>query len=1213
MPTARIRKLPWLPSTLLTALLAAAPGSAQQASEAPDFDRLVRPVLSDACFQCHGPDAGTRAAGLRLDQPEAVQTALPKLVERLRSSDPAERMPPPEAHRQLSAEERGRLLAWLEAGAPWAEHWAFVPPERAAPPSLPADFSPGGEPTASGWGRNAIDAFIGARLAAAGQRPAPAAEPSALLRRVFLLLTGLPPTPDEQDAFALESAERGVDAALDGWIVRLCSEEPYLSRYAEQRARSWLDQARYADTAGIHMDAGWQAWAWRDWVLEAYRQNLPFDRFGTLQLAGDLLPEAGQDEQVASGFHRLHVTTDEGGAIDEEYLVEYAVDRVATTGSVFLGLTLGCARCHDHKYDPISMEEFYGLFACFNSVEQPGLYTQEPDPTRAFEPFVVIERPEDRERLAALFAERQRLEAERLAEDPEEQQQWERFRSELEGALEWPVALAASGSSEGGAELFPEPDGSFRVAGARPAQDVLRLSQDYTGGAFDTLLLEALPEDGPGGSGKIGRADNGNAVLRHLAVKAISSADPSRAEPVELAWVGASHEQHNGDFAALNVLDERDSWWALDGHQRPGARWLLVRFARPAGFPEGTRFEVTLDHHSPWAAHAFARPRLSFGWGGAALDGRLPIARGRFQRASGFRFRGNDEAYDTVYAPERQTRLETGVEYPRVPEDEGQGRWSWSFDERLTEGPGHELETAGREVLYLARELIVPSARRVRFELGSDDGLELLLDGQTLYERRIERGLSQSDDAAEVELPAGRHLLLHKVVNTGGQAGFFQRLIELPGVDPLELLALALPAPARPADGARPRELWREARSPRYREVGERLAALAAEEASARAGQPKAMVMRERAMPRETFVLARGDYRHPDRSRPVARSVPAVLGRWPDEAPRDRLGLARWLFSPQNPLTARVFVNRLWAEVFGRGLVATGDDFGLQGERPSHPELLDWLAVEFVESGYDQRALLGLMLGSATFRQSSRSRPELAPLDPDDRLLGRYPRRRLTAAEIRDGALFAAGLLVERLGGPSAKPYQPPGLWEEVAMPQSNTRRYDQGSGESLWRRSLYTYWKRAAPPPAMLSFDAPTREFCVTERSRTETPLQALVLQNDVQFLEAARALAQRTLIELDAGYAPAPEMPAELVRRGLELLFRRVLARAPLPEESAALSRALADFRDRFRAAPHKAEALLAAGEAPRDPRLDQAELAAWTFLASSTLNLFEATNPR
>jgi hypothetical protein len=365
------------------------------------------------------------------------------------------------------------------------------------------------------------------------------------------------------------------------------------------------------------------------------------------------------------------------------------------------------------------------------------------------------------------------------------------------------------------------------------------------------------------------------------------------------------------------------------------------------------------------------------------------------------------------------------------------------------------------------------------------------------------------------------------------------------------------------------------------------------------------MVMQERAMPRPTFVLTRGDYRHPDPARPVQRAVPAVLGQWPAEAPKDRLGLAQWLFSRDNPLTARVQVNRLWAEFFGRGLVATGDDFGLQGERPSHPELLDWLAVEFIESGWDVQHMIKLITGSATYRQSSAFRPELAEIDPEDRLLARYPRRRLSAEELRDGALYASG--------PSVKPYQPDGLWEEVAMLQSNTRSYQRGDGEALWRRSLYTYWKRASPPPAMLTFDAPTREFCVTERGLTDTPLQALVLQNDEQFREAARALAERTLLELDAGYAPAPEMPAELVRRGLEQLWRRVLGRAPEPAESAALATALADFRARFRADPEKAEALIAAGEAPRDPRLDSAELAAWAFVASSAFNLFEASNPR
>jgi mono/diheme cytochrome c family protein len=1159
------------------------------------FDRDVRPILSENCFVCHGPDAGTREADLRLDHRAGVLGVAEELLARITTDDRGDRMPPPSTHKSLDAGQVDTLRRWLAAGAPWTEHWSFVPPQRPTPPALP-------DPS---WARNPIDQFIGAELAERGLEPSPQAAAEALLRRSFLELTGLPPTLAEQEQFRTDVAATDVDRALDQWILRLTEQEPYLTRYAEHRARPWLDQARYADTAGIHMDAGWQAWAWRDWVIEALRENKPFDQFAVEQLAGDLLPDADVETQVASGFHRLHVVTDEGGAIDEEYLVEYAVDRVATTGAVFLGLTLGCARCHDHKYDPWSMEDFYGLYAFFDSIDQPGLYSQLPDANRAFEPFLELPSPTSDAELQRIDRELAALEAERGPWTAEERALWAGFEAEWGTAVHWEPSAVLAAESAGGAQATVEADGSVRFHGDEPDQDRRTLTLRTGGAALDTLLLEVLPEDGPGGSGPIGRASNGNAVLRLLTVEARAAGSDEPWAAVPLDWIAASHEQADGDFAAVEALDDGDTVWALDGHRQPGPRWALVTFATAVGFPGGTEWRVTLDHRSPYARHSFARPRLWFGALAPGARGRLPVATGRMQRSSGFAFGETERGYTTAFAPERETYLRRGQELPVDEIDPAAGTWRWEFDEAALDGALLVLPGGGRGVTYVGRELRLPSARSLDFSLGSDDGLVLLLDGRPVFERRIDRSLAADQDRTVIEVPAGRHLLLQKVINTAGDAGAFQRLTDAPEALPRQLLPLAFPAASQAEQRTDLAEAWRSARSPRQAEWAAREAALEARRAAVLASLPRAMVMRERAERRPTYVLTRGDYRHPDRERPVDRAVPALLGGLPQGAPRDRLGLARWLVAPENPLTARVTVNRLWAQVFGTGLVATTEDFGVQGERPSHPHLLDWLAVEFTDSGYDLRHLMRLLLESRTYRQSSDWRAELAAVDPDDRLLGRHPRRRLSAEELRDNALALAGLLVERRGGPSVKPYQPPGLWEEVAMPQSNTRQYRRGEGEDLWRRSLYTYWKRAAPPPSMVAFDAPTREVCVVERAATDTPLQALVLWNDEQFVEAARELAERNLLELE----PA----AEIERAGLATLFQRVLARAPEPAELEALERTLEHFLARYAAAPEEAAALLEVGESYADPRLPAPELAAWTLVASALLNLFETTNPR
>ena len=1152
------------------------------------YGRDIRPLLSDRCFRCHGPDGASRKAGLRLDERaaalaerEGVAAIVPgdpdasELVRRIGSSDPHELMPPPSSHkRPLDRDERELVRRWIAEGAPYEPHWAFVPPAR---PPLPSVHD-------AAWPRNEIDRFVLARLEEQGLAPNPEADRATLLRRVFLDLTGLPPTPGELEAFL---ADERPDA-YERLVARLLSEEPYVSRYAERMAVPWLDAARYADTCGIHMDAGRQIWPWRDWLLAALRDGMPFDRFLTEQLAGDLLPDATSAQKIASGFNRNHVTTDEGGAIAEEYLVEYAVDRTATTSSVFLGLTLGCARCHEHKYDPISQEDFFGLYAFFNSIEEPGLYSQEADPQRAFEPFLVVPREEERARIESLNAElgaaREQL-AQPIAGEEEQRNAF--FQGLLaRSGVRWAQAQPVAAASAGGAALTIQPDGSVLASGANPDSDRHTIELETTERDLRLVSLEALTNAGLPGE-RVGRAPNGNAVLESIRAQAVSLRDSAQRKTVRFIWAWADFEQANGDFRVVNVLADDGLGWAVDAHNRTGPRAALFLSEEPFGFEGGTRLVVELDYDSIYTQHTFGRVRLALGAiGPQGLDALGAAVSGWYATAP-FPAASPGGAWESAFGPESMAALDLTAEF-------GAGKLRFNFVEQFLDERLNTELAGGINATYVARRIFAPSARTLEVSLGSDDGFRLHLNGAEVTSNRVDRAVAADQDRAQLALPAGVSTVVLKIVNTGGQGGYYWRALrraeELTGA----LLAALLPERARwPELDGRLRDAWRSEFSPGYRAQLERVAALERSLTEAEAALPRTMVMKELEMPRETFLLMRGQYDKPDSARPVQRAIPPALGHLPEGAPQNRLGLAQWLTSPENPLVARVAVNRLWELAFGTGLVATSEDFGLQGAWPSHPELLDWLAVELREGGWDTKALLTEIVTSATYRQSSRVRPKLAELDPDDRLLARYPRRRLDAEQIRDQALYVAGLLVEEFGGPSVKPYQPEGLWQEVAMAQSNTRAYQRGEGADLWRRSLYTYWKRAAPPPSMLTFDAPTREFCTIRRGETSTPLQALVLWNDEQFVEAARALAQRTL----------SEDGADALR--LERMFVRCVGRRPDEGESAALAAALSDFRARYALAPEDATALIAIGEAPRSA-VEPAELAAWTMVASALFSL-------
>jgi hypothetical protein len=1194
-----VRVLLAIPAVLLlfgARVFFAAPGgrgsNTGAAREPLRYGRDVRPLLADRCFTCHGPDERTREAGLRLDSFEGATAArsggaaiVPgkraesELWRRLTHADPDERMPPARSQRRaLDEVARERIGRWIDEGAGYEPHWAFVAPVR---PPLPELRDARGV-------RNPIDRFVRARLEAEGVAPSAEAPPATQLRRLFLDLTGLPPTPEELAAFLDDPDPR----RYERWVARIFAEEPYRSRYAERMATPWLDQARYADTSGIHTDAGRQMWAWRDWVLAAYRDNLPFDRFLTEQLAGDLLPDATEAQKVASGFNRNHVTTDEGGAIPEEYLVEYAVDRASTTAAVFLGLTLGCARCHEHKFDPVSQAEFYGFYSFFNSIEEPGLYTQEVDANRAFEPFLALPSEAVRARRTELEAELARERAELETAPPGEDEARASFERELArtSGLTWATSElveARSLRSEGGATLERLADGSVLASGANPEVDEheLRLATEATG--LWLVALEALGDPSLF-EGRVGRAANGNALLSELVLEVVSRARPELRRRVRFTWAWAEREQDDGEFGVLGALDPDARGWAVGGHLAPGPRAALFLADEPFGYDGGTELVVRLAYRSEFARHVLGRVRVSFARLGPAGLEALPVVADDWLVAGPFPSAPAPAGYAQEDGPARDLALERTRDF---------GGQRWRFVRRFADGRLHGELEKGVNVHYLGRRLFVPSARRRAFTFGSDDGYRLFQDGVEVASRAIDRSLAADQERVELELAPGTRVLVLAVVNTGGDAGFTWRpqpvADELGGALPLALLPPAARTEERAAELTR---AWRHAHSSEYRAGVERIAALEAELAALEAGIPRTMVMRELADLRPTFLLRRGAYDRPDESQPIARGVPAALGAWPQDAPANRLGLARWMTAPANPLVARVAVNRLWELVFGTGLVRTSEDFGLQGEWPSHPELLDWLARELCDSGWNVQHVLALLVESATYRQASVARPELRERDPDNRWLAYLPRERLGAEALRDQALYVSGLLVERFGGPSVKPYQPEGLWQEVAMPASNTREYVRGAGEDLWRRSLYTYWKRAAPPPSMLAFDAPTREFCTLRRASTNTPLQALVLWNDEQFVEAARALAARTLAE--------PGDDGERLTR----LFTRCAARAPEEGELAALARALGDLRARYGAAPDDARALVELGEAPVAPELEVGELAAWTLVASTVLGLDE-----
>jgi hypothetical protein len=1037
--------------------LPAAQAPTGPASERVSFNHQIRPLLSDRCFRCHGPDAGARKAKLRLDIPEGAHRALDDgwfvvkpgdpsksvLVERIMHDDPDEMMPPPESHLALSADERQLLVRWIEQGAEYEPHWAFAPVPAAA--ALVPD-------TAAG---HPIDTLVQARLAREGLAAQPEAERDVLLRRLAFNLTGLPPTTAELDAFLADTRPGAYERAVDRYLAS--------PAYGERMAMDWLDLARYADTYGYQADVERDMSPWRDWVIRAFAQNLPYDQFLTWQLAGDRLPGATDEQRLATAFNRLHRQTNEGGSIEEEFRQEYVSDRVHTFGTAMLGLTLECARCHDHKFDPITQRDYYALGAFFNSIDESGLYSHFTNATPT--PALPLWPAGLREQHGAVQARIARLES-RLAD--------------------------AARQARAGFAAWRRP---ARVAVPAPVAH---------------LDFAAAPEPA-----RPGDKDRSPRLADRVALTPARLHDDPQPVTEEARLAGASGVfQFSGDNAVVHrgaPLFRRTDPFSIAVRLRPTERQdrAVVLHQSRSWTDAGSRgYEVVLDQGRPTFA-------LTHFWPGNAVAVRATTP---------------------------------------LPLD----RWS---------------------TLVLTYD---GSSRAA--------GLRLYLDGSPLATETLRDGLSRdidyrktwADNSAQPPLTIGARFR---------DSGFRNGLL-----DDLQLFDVALTAAEvrgslddGPDDAAFAHYVARVL--PGQRLAQGELQRLRRQENALIARVPEIMVMEELPSPRPAHLLARGAYDAPQAL--VPRDTPQGLLPFPAGAPRDRLGLARWLTDRRHPLTARVVVNRIWRMHFGRGLVATPEDFGSQGRLPTHPELLDWLAAAFMESGWDVKALHRLILTSATFRQTSQAPAALAARDPDNALLARGPAQRLIAEQIRDSALAASGLLTRRIGGRSVKPYQPAGLWEQAGTGKT----YTPDTGDNLYRRSLYTFWRRTLPPPSMLTFDAVSREVCTARREVTTTPLQALVLLNDPQFVEAARVLAERLLIR-HPGDAAARHRAA----------FRQLTGRPPDDREAALLAQLFAEQRAIFARTPADAEAFISTGASPGNRALPRRDVAATTAVVSAIMNLDE-----
>ena len=1166
---------------LLTAVILPTARPADGEKQQIDFSQDIRPILSDNCFACHGPDEKKREANLRFDtkagafsSPSGYPVIVPgkpqesELYLRITSNDDTYRMPPPESAKVLTEAQIELLTRWLQEGAKWDEHWSFTTPTR---PNLPTIKNPK-------WARNPIDHFIRARLESEGLQSAKEADKRTLIRRVSFDLTGLPPTRQEIREF-LEDTRPD---AYEGLVDRLLAKP----QYGEHQARFWLDAARYGDTHGLHLDNYREMWPYRDWVIKAFNNNMPFDQFTIEQLAGDLLPEPTLNQRIATGFSRCNVSTSEGGSIDEEYYVRYAVDRASTTSTVWMGLTLGCAVCHDHKYDPISQKEFYQLYAYFNNITEKAMDGNKKDPA----PIVKVPTSEQSDQLAKYDKEINELDGQMKVPMPAVDTAQTRWETTL---TDWMILDPQTFTSKGGATLKKLEDSSILASGENPAQEMYEIVSQISGEGYTAIRLEGLRDDSLPEKGA-GRSKNSNVILSEFEAEIASSDKPEAWQPIRFVRAWADHEQP-GDFAIANAIDGKsDTGWSIEGHRKREDRQAIFLAEAPFGHENGSLLKIRVKHESASKEHQFGRIRLALTKAAGLSRIGSPVTLGEWHSLGPFQADDGNLAFHRKYDPEgKRVNLKQEFKSGEKPL-----KWTekpdWIDEEVHNELVGENCAT------YLYRNIHAATKQRVTLSLGSDDGLKVWVNQQEVFAKNIERPVVPDAEKIQIELKSGNNELVLKVVNYAGAYGFYFRLDSDTAIVPANVVDVAKLEREKRTDEKQVaiRDYFRESVStnPGVKKLRRELADVRKKRTELDNSVTTTLVMEERKEPRGAYVLERGEYTQ--RREQVYPGTPSILSPMPMDAPKNRLGFARWLVNPAHPLTARVAINRFWQGVFGTGIVKTSEDFGSQGARPSHPELLDWLATEFIASGWDIKHLMKLMVTSATYRQTSQVTPEALKQDPNNRLLARGPRFRLDAEMLRDGALAISGLLHSEIGGPSVKPPQPDGLWYAVGYTSSNTAKFKQDKGpDKVYRRTLYTFIKRTAPPPQMAILDAPSRESCAMRRERTNTPLQALMLMNAPQYFEAARAFAERTIKE--GGTIP---------EHRIAYAFEAATARLPDAEEVDILLRTFRDHIEEFKAHPDAAKKLIAVGESPPDESLDAVELAAWTMVTNLILNLDE-----
>lgn len=1043
--------------SLLTGVLTLANEEVYGKDEEVSFNYDIRPIMSDTCFLCHGPDEGNREADLRLDIPElayadrdgsrAIVPGDPDeslILWMINAEDEEDLMPPPKHPRSLTEDEKKLFRTWIEQGAKYEKHWSLISPKNEIPPTV----------SDSSWIRNPIDQFVLNKLEDSGLKPSTEADRTTLIRRVTLDLTGLPPTVDEIDAFVADERSDAYERLVDELLSRVS--------YAERMTNEWMDVARYADSHGYSQDFIRDMSPYRDWVISAFHENMPFDQFAQWQLAGDLLPNATVTQKLATGFNRLHPQNSEGGIVNEEFRVEYAAERVQTLGAAFLGFTLECSRCHDHKYDPISQKNFYELFSFFNNIDDSGQISFEESDMPV--PTLLLPNSEEVKALNELdeAIEKHSLILEStIAESEHEFKKWMSDVTPDQWELSGKDALVA---------YFPlEPDDTTAsIQNALDAENPGRVM-------FGAQLNE---EQGPNlmpvphGDGTAFQL-NGDDALYFPSVNFFRRGNPFSVGIQ--AWLPKS-------------LNEG----------------VLFHFNKAGILYNYKGFEVSLTD-GYWEV----RMAHSFPYNSIQMVSNAPAEKERWQHVM--------LTYD---GSSRAAGLKLYVDGKPV------------------------LMRIERDRLY---KNILSNKEGVRKEIGLKVGARMRSRG--LPGARVDEINVYNRALAALEVASLAGQVPRKLAKESIQEFFLVRYQE------------------------------------DYRSRVLQLSELRNERNDLNEWVREVMVMEELPEPRQAYILRRGAY--DAQMEPVFPNTPEAILPFDKDLPANRLGLAKWLVDPENPLTARVTINRYWQMLFGQGIVGTPEDFGNQGQLPSHPKLLDWLAWKFMDSGWDIKAMMTLLVTSSTYRQSSKVDPELLKMDPGNRLLARGPIVRMSAEMIRDNALAASGLLVRTIGGPSVYPYQPPDLWN------MNKGTYVEGTGEDLYRRSLYTVWKRTVPPPSMNNFDAPDRSYCVVRRQQTNTPLQALSLMNDPQFVEASRVLAERVLERSDE------------TDQALILAYRSLTSRFPGHAELEILCKLYNQLLESYKGRVEKVNALLAVGEMPVSETADREKLAALALVASMIMN--------